>query len=127
MPTEGTRLQEYVDWLVAHSMLHNARALAARYSGRGSQWRHPYAETRPRAAATLASVWFTAGFSDRVSFALLEPAATLPLAIFFQLGTPFPEVQERAYASAIILTVIILIVSLLARGLSSRYGKHVIQ
>ena len=35
--------------------------------------------------------------------ALLRPVASLPLAVFFQLGTPFPEVQQRAYASALVL------------------------
>ncbi|HPN13343.1 MAG TPA: ABC transporter permease subunit, partial [Spirochaetota bacterium] len=49
-----------------------------------------------RGIGDAASVLFTAGFSDRIPLSLLQPAATLPLAIFFQLGTPFPEVQERA-------------------------------
>lgn len=55
------------------------------------------------------------------------PAATLPLAIFYQLGTPFPEVQARAYASALILTVIILIISVVSRILMSRFTKHIVK
>ncbi len=51
---------DYIAWLVEHSMLHAVRPLAARYSGQGSQWRQPYAEARPRDATALASVWFTA-------------------------------------------------------------------
>ena len=51
---------EYVDWLVEQSMLHNARKLATRYAGQARLWQQPYAETRPRAASALASVWFTA-------------------------------------------------------------------
>ena len=74
-----------------------------------------------------ASVLFTAGFTDRLPTSLFQPAATLPLAIFFQLGTPFPEVQQRAYASAAVLTILILIISLLARGLSKRYTRHVVK
>jgi phosphate transport system permease protein len=74
-----------------------------------------------------ASVLFTAGFSDSIPTSLLEPAATLPLAIFFQLGTPFPEVQARAYASALILTVIVLLVSVAGRLLVWRYGRHVVK
>ena len=51
---------EYVDWLVEQSMLHNAKKLATRYAGQARLWQQPYAETRPRAASALASVWFTA-------------------------------------------------------------------
>ena len=80
-----------------------------------------------RGIGDAASVLFTAGFTDRIPTSLLQPAATLPLAIFFQLGTPFPEVQQRAYASAAILTVLILAISLLARGLGKRYTRHIIK
>ena len=80
-----------------------------------------------RGIGDAASVLFTAGFTDRVPSSLLQPAATLPLAIFFQLGTPYPEVQQRAYASAAILTVLILVISLLARGLGRRYTRHVVK
>jgi trehalose synthase len=51
---------EYVDWLVEQSMLHNAKKFATRYAGQARLWQQPYAETRPRAASALASVWFTA-------------------------------------------------------------------
>ena len=49
-----------IDWLVEHSMLHGASEIARRYAGKGLLWRRPYGETQPRAAASLASVWFTA-------------------------------------------------------------------
>jgi len=80
-----------------------------------------------RGIGDAASVLFTAGFTDRIPTSLGQPAATLPLAIFFQLGTPFPEVRQRAYASAAILTILILFISVLARVLSRRYTKHVIR
>jgi len=80
-----------------------------------------------RGIGDAASVLFTAGFSDNIPTSLLEPAATLPLAIFFQLGTPFPEVQARAYASAVILTAIVLGVSVVGRLLVWRYGRHVVK
>ena len=51
---------EYVGWLVEHSMLHNAKKLALGYGGQGRMWQQPFAEARPRAASALASVWFTA-------------------------------------------------------------------
>jgi len=80
-----------------------------------------------RGIGDAASVLFTAGFTDRIPTSLFQPAATLPLAIFFQLGTPFPEVQERAYASAAVLTVIILLISLISRILIKKYTRHMIR
>lgn len=76
-----------------------------------------------RGIGDAASVLFTAGYTDLIPTALDEPAATLPLAIFFQLGSPIPEVRERAFAAAAILTIIILIISLSARFLSQRFSK----
>jgi len=80
-----------------------------------------------RGIGDAASVIFTAGFTDSIPYSLFRPAATLPLAIFFQLGTPFPEVQERAYASALILTVIILIISIVSRVLTKKFTRYIIR
>jgi len=80
-----------------------------------------------RGIGDAASVLFTAGYTDRLPDSLLSPAASLPLAVFFQLGTPFPAVQERAYASALVLTAIVLGLSLISRGLARRLNKHVIR
>jgi phosphate transport system permease protein len=80
-----------------------------------------------RGIGDAASVLFTAGFTDRVPTSLLDPAATLPLAIFFQLGSPLPEVQQRAYASAAVLTLIILVISAAGRLITRRYAKHVVK
>lgn len=80
-----------------------------------------------RGIGDAASVLFTAGFTDRVPTSLADPAATLPLAIFFQLGTPFPEVQQRAYASAAVLTLIILLISLAGRAMSRKADRHVVK
>lgn len=80
-----------------------------------------------RGIGDAASVLFTAGYTDRIPNSLFSPAASLPLAVFFQLGTPFPEVQQRAYSAALILTVIVLGVSLTSRWLShvlDRYSIH---
>lgn len=76
-----------------------------------------------RGIGDAASVLFTAGYTDNLPNSLMEPVATLPLSIFFQLASPVPEVQNRAYASALVLTLIILIVSLFSRGLGKRYHK----
>jgi phosphate transport system permease protein len=80
-----------------------------------------------RGIGDAASVLFTAGFTDALPSSLFKPVATLPLAIFFQLGTPFPEVQERGYALAFVLTVIILVISILCRLLSKRFVRNVLR
>jgi ABC-type phosphate transport system permease subunit len=40
---------------------------------------------------------------------------------------PYPEVQKRAYAAALILTVIVLVASLGSRWIAGRLGKNVIK
>ncbi|MGB9864121.1 MAG: phosphate ABC transporter permease PstA [Candidatus Saccharicenans sp.] len=77
-----------------------------------------------RGLGDAASVLFTAGYTDRLTTSLLQPVATLPLAIFFQLNSPFPEVQQRAYASAAILTLLVLSLSLAARVLTRKVARH---
>jgi phosphate transport system permease protein len=77
-----------------------------------------------RGIGDAATVLFTAGYTDNIPTSLSHPTATLPLAIFFQLGSPVEEVQNRAYASALILTIIILILSLSARYFSRKLSKN---
>lgn len=78
-----------------------------------------------RGIGDAASVLFTAGYTDRIPTSLFDPVASLPLAIFFQLGTPFPEVQERAYASAAILLLLMLLISVASRLLLKRLTSYV--
>jgi len=80
-----------------------------------------------RGIGDAASVLFTAGYTDHLPTSLFEPAASLPLAVFFQLGTPFPAVQQRAYASALVLTIIILVLSFISRWLISRFNKYLVR
>lgn len=80
-----------------------------------------------RGIGDAASVLFTAGYTDRLPEGLLRPVASLPLAIFFQLGTPYPEVQQRAYAAALVLTGIVLATSLVSRWLARRLGRFVVR
>jgi phosphate transport system permease protein len=80
-----------------------------------------------RAIGDAASVLFTAGYTDRLPTSLLDPVASLPLAVFFQLGTPFPAVQDRAYASALVLTFIVLGLSLASRRFARRLTKHMVR
>lgn len=77
-----------------------------------------------RAIGDAAGVMFTAGFSDSIPSSLSQPAATLPLSIFFQLSAPQAEVQNRAYAAALVLTVIVLVISLAGRFIMHRFSKN---
>lgn len=80
-----------------------------------------------RSIGDAAGVMFTAGFSDRIPTSLSDPAATLPLSVFFQLSAPQTEVQNRAYAAAVLLTVIVLILSLSGRFILAHFSKNKIK
>jgi phosphate transport system permease protein len=80
-----------------------------------------------RGIGDAASVLFTAGYTDSMPESLLRPVASLPLAVFFMLGTPFPAVQDRAYAAALVLTLMILGISLLAHFSMARLGRNVVR
>ena len=77
-----------------------------------------------RAIGDAASVMFTAGYTDSIPTSLSQPAATLPLAVFFQLSSPIPEVVDRAYAAALILTVIVLALSITGRFITNKFSKN---
>ena len=77
-----------------------------------------------RSIGDAAGVMFTAGFSDSIPTSLSQQAATLPLSVFFQLSAPQLEVQDRAYAAAVVLTVIVLVLSLSGRFIMSRFSKN---
>jgi len=80
-----------------------------------------------RGIGDAASILFTAGFTDNIPRSLFDPVASLPLAIFFQFGTPYLEVQQRAYASAVILLAVILILTTLTRLLSRLSENYAIK
>jgi len=80
-----------------------------------------------RGIGDAASVLLTGGYTDSVPRSLFDPVATLPLAVFFQLGTPIPEVQQRAYASGVILLVLVLLLSIASRLSTRKFMKYVIK
>jgi phosphate transport system permease protein len=80
-----------------------------------------------RGIGDAASILFTAGYTDYIPHSLFDPVASLPLAIFFQVATPIPEVQQRAYAAALILLIIVLLISLASRLLSRRCSRHIVR
>ncbi len=80
-----------------------------------------------RGIGDAASVLFTAGYTDRMPTSLFAPTATLPLAVLFQLSTPFEAVRERGYASALLLTILVFVVSIGARWLSHALSRYTIK
>jgi len=80
-----------------------------------------------RGIGDAASILFTTGYTDYIPRSLFDPVASLPLAVFFQVATPIPEVQQRAYASALVLLIIVLLISLISRLLSRRYSRHILR
>jgi len=80
-----------------------------------------------RGIGDAASVLFTAGYTDRIPTSLFDATASLPLAIFFQLGSPLPQIQQKAYASAVVLLIIILVINVTARIVSRKYNKYIIK
>jgi phosphate transport system permease protein len=78
-----------------------------------------------RGIGDAASVLLTAGYTDRIPTSLTQPVASLPLAVFFLLGNPFPAVQQRGYAAALVLLVVILVISVATRVLSARFTRYV--
>ncbi|MDR2042077.1 MAG: ABC transporter permease subunit [Tannerella sp.] len=77
-----------------------------------------------RAIGDAAGVLFTAGFTDSIPTSLDQPVATLPLAVFFQLSSPIPEVRERACAAALLLTLIVLLLSITGRLITGCFSKN---
>ena len=77
-----------------------------------------------RAMGDAAGVMFTAGFTDYIPESLTDKAATLPLSVFFQLSVPQIEVQNRAYAAAVVLTIIVLVLSLSGRLIMRYFSKN---
>jgi len=80
-----------------------------------------------RGIGDAASILFTAGYTDYIPKSIFDPVASLPLAVFFQISTPIPEVQSRAYASALILLLIVILVSVLSRLLGRRFSRHILR
>lgn len=80
-----------------------------------------------RGIGDAASILFTAGYTDYIPKSLFDPVASLPLAVFFQITTPIPEVQQRAYASALVLLFIVILVSVFSRIIGRRFSRHIVR
>jgi phosphate transport system permease protein len=80
-----------------------------------------------RGIGDAASVLFTAGYTDYLPSGLMEPVASLPLAVFFQVQAPIEEVKQRGYAAGAILLLIVLLLSIACRVFAARSMRHVVR
>lgn len=73
-----------------------------------------------RAAGETAPLLFTALFNQFDARSLREPTATLSVLIYNYAIAPYKNQNELAWAAALIIVVLILMVSILARSLTKR-------
>ncbi|MCL2412582.1 MAG: ABC transporter permease subunit [Bacteroidales bacterium] len=76
-----------------------------------------------RAIGDAAAVMLTAGYTAAIPQSLSQPAATLPLAVFYQAMSPIEEVRQGAYAAAFVLTLIVLALSIGGRLIMRYFSK----
>ncbi|MCL2414798.1 MAG: ABC transporter permease subunit [Bacteroidales bacterium] len=76
-----------------------------------------------RAIGDAAAVMLTAGYTSAIPTSLSQPAATLPLAVFYQAMSPIEEVRQGAYAAAFVLTLIVLALSIGGRLIMRYFSK----
>ncbi|MGH2400761.1 MAG: phosphate ABC transporter permease PstA, partial [bacterium] len=76
-----------------------------------------------RIAGETAPLLFTA-FGNRFwNWNILQPVAALPLQIFSYAISPFDDWHRQAWAGALVLVAIVLIVNIAARAAASRQVK----
>ncbi|MCY7285164.1 MAG: phosphate ABC transporter permease PstA [Cyanobacteria bacterium CAN_BIN43] len=73
-----------------------------------------------RASGETAPLLITALFNQYYAKGVLEPIATLPVLIYNFAGAPYKNQQELAWAASLLLVMLILVVSIVARSLSRR-------
>jgi phosphate transport system permease protein len=73
-----------------------------------------------RASGETAPLLITALFNQYYAKGLLQPIATLPVLIYNFAGAPYKNQQELAWAASLLLVMLILVVSIIARSLARR-------
>jgi phosphate transport system permease protein len=73
-----------------------------------------------RAAGETAPVIFTALGSQYMSNSIFEPAATLSLRVYNFATSPYKNLQELAWAGALLLVLMVLVANILSRALVRR-------
>ena len=73
-----------------------------------------------RVAGETAPLLFTALGSQYISFDVNQPMAALPLMVYQYASGPYPEWHQNAWAAALVLIMVVLTLSLLARVATRR-------
>lgn len=74
-----------------------------------------------RISGETAPLLFTAFGNQYWNNNIMQPMASVPVVMNSFAGSPYPTWQQLAWSGALVLTVFVLLVSLGARGLLSRY------
>lgn len=75
-----------------------------------------------RVAGETAPLLFTAFGSGDLPGGLLQPSDALPLAIWNDSQSPDPQARVQAWAGALLLVALVLLLNGLARLIAQRYG-----
>src|SRR5262245_1247918 len=124
-----TRTTEEILKLVPHTMREAAMALGA------PKWQLTLTVIIPaalggivtgtmlafaRATGETAPLLLTVLGNNNVTFDLLKPMAALPLLTYKYTDTPFPALNDLAWGTALVLTILVLSVNLLVRWATRR-------
>jgi phosphate transport system permease protein len=80
-----------------------------------------------RAIGDAASILLTVGDSNYLPTTIFDQTAALPTIILNLAGMPDKTVQNKAYAVAFVLLLIVLAISMLTRYLSKKSSKYIIK
>ena len=76
-----------------------------------------------RAIGETAPLLFTIFGSQFYSFRPTAPMAAMPLTIFTDATQPFHSVQTTAWGTALVLVILVIVVSVVARAVSARLNR----
>ncbi len=80
-----------------------------------------------RGIGDAASILVTVGDSNYMPTSIFDQTAALPTIIFNLMGMPEKAVQNKAYAVAFVLLVIVLCISIITRYLTKKSSKYLIK
>jgi len=80
-----------------------------------------------RVAGETAPLLFTAFGSEFWQSGVDQPVAALPLMIFTYATSPYSDWRTQAWAAALVLVGLVLLLNLLARFLARRYGGGIVR
>jgi phosphate transport system permease protein len=77
-----------------------------------------------RISGETAPLLFTSLSNNFWSTDLTHPMASLPVVIFNYAMSPYKDWQQLAWVGALLITLFVLVLSILARSISTLFGQH---